>query len=81
MEFRNPKTATLIGSQCLDCIQTAYDHANVDLITKDRLYFLARSSMTRLVEQLCCGVISPNEFVDMERDINDMFCALLAGEF
>lgn len=81
MEFRSNKTSTLIGSQCMECIQMAYDHSNVDPVTRDRLYFLAKSSMTRLVEQLCGGVISSKEFVDMERDINDMFCVLLAGEF
>ncbi len=81
MEFRNPKTATLIGNQCIENIQMAYDHANVDPITRDRLYHLAKSSMTRLVEQLCDGVISSKEFVDMERDINDMFCMLLTSEF
>lgn len=77
MKFRDEKTAVLIGNQCMSCINTAYDHANVDLDVRDRLFYLAKSSMTELVNQLCAGVISQREFVDMERDITDLFTSLI----
>ena len=77
MTFRNEKTAVLIANQCMSCIQMAYDHAMVAPEVRDRLFYLAKNSMSEIVTQLCAGTISQREFFDMEKDITDLFTSLL----
>lgn len=77
MKLRDPKTTTLLANQLMEDIEMAGDHSMLAPEVSKSLVFIARKSISSLIEQVVNGVISVGEWHAMVMDIKDIICGML----